>query len=66
MQDPEGILRAPEGGHIARRTMQKQVEDNKELQADLKKREAELKAEMEEKRQVRLQLGSVNHSNAKS
>ncbi len=33
--------------------MSKQVQDNKEMQADLAKREAELKAEMDEKRQVR-------------
>ncbi len=33
--------------------MSKQVEDNKEMQADLAKREAELKAEMEQLRQVR-------------
>lgn len=36
--------------------MSKQVEDNKELQEDLKNREAELKREMEEKRQVRFKL----------
>lgn len=53
--DPEGILRAPEGNHIARRTMSKQIQDNKELQADLAKREAEVKAEMEQKRQARQQ-----------
>jgi hypothetical protein len=53
LQDPEGILRAPQGDHISRRTMSKQVEDNKEMQADLAKREAELKAEMEQSRQVR-------------
>ena len=52
VQDPEGILRAPQGDHISRRTMSKQVEDNKEMQEDLKKREAELKREMEEQRQV--------------
>ena len=54
VQDPEGILRAPQGDHISRRTMSKQVEDNKEMQADLAKREAELKAEMDQSRQVRL------------
>ncbi|DBA65714.1 hypothetical protein WJX79_007452 [Trebouxia sp. C0005] len=53
--DPEGILRAPQGDHISRRTMSKQVEDNKEMQADLAKREAELKAEMEQSRQARKQ-----------
>lgn len=52
VQDPEGILRAPQGDHISRRTMSKQIEDNKEMQEDLRKREAELKREMEETRQV--------------
>lgn len=33
--------------------MSKQIEDNKEMQEDLRKREAELKGEMEEARQVR-------------
>ncbi|KAL3156748.1 hypothetical protein ABBQ38_001023 [Trebouxia sp. C0009 RCD-2024] len=53
--DPEGILRAPQGDHISRRTMSKQIEDNKEMQEDLRKREAELKGEMEEARQARKQ-----------
>ena len=39
--------------------MSKQIQDNKELQADLAKREAEVKAEMEQKRQVR-QLGKMS------
>ena len=38
--------------------MSKQVEDNKEMQQDLKEREAELKREMEEKRQVRCAIVS--------
>lgn len=45
-------MRAPQGDHISRRTMSKQIEDNKEMQEDLRKREAELKREMEEARQV--------------
>ena len=45
-------MRAPQGDHISRRTMSKQIEDNKEMQEDLRKREAELKRKMEEARQV--------------
>lgn len=43
--------------------MSKQVEDNKEMQEDLKKREAELKQEMDEKRQVLCNRGG-NLANA--
>lgn len=39
--------------------MSKQVEDNKEMQEDLKNREAELKREMEEQRQVWINLGGT-------
>ncbi len=30
-QDPEGILAAPKGGHIQRRTLQRQMVEDKEL-----------------------------------
>ena len=43
--------------------MSKQIEDNKEMQEDLKKREAELTREMEEKRQVQCNFGG-NLANA--
>ena len=44
--------------------MSKQVEDNKELQEDMKNREAELKREMEEKRQVGFNLAGNASCNA--
>jgi hypothetical protein len=33
VQDPEGILAAPKGGHIQRRSLQKQIAQDKELAA---------------------------------
>ena len=52
MQDPEGILRAPQGHHISRRTMQKQVQDDEELRKKLEKEEQELRAKLDETRAV--------------
>ena len=52
LQDPEGILRAPQGHHIQRRTMQKQVQDDEELRKKLEKEEQELRAKLDETRAV--------------
>ena len=52
LQDPEGILAQPRGGHIQRRTLQKQIAEDKELQAQVDKKEMEMREELQRKRDV--------------
>ena len=52
LQDPEGLLRAPQGGHISRRILQKEVEQNKEMQEELEKLKREKGEELERQREV--------------
>ena len=52
LQDPEGLLRAPQGGHISRRILQKEVEQNKEMQEELEKLKREKSEELERQREV--------------
>ncbi len=52
LQDPEGILAQPRGGHIQRRTLQKQIAEDKELQEQMDKKEAEMREELQRKRDV--------------
>ncbi len=52
MQDPEGILAAPKGGHISRRQLQKQIVDDKELQAEMEKEREKARAELQARREV--------------
>lgn len=52
MQDPEGILSAPKGGHIARRQLQKQIVDDKDLQEQLEKERQKARAELQARREV--------------
>ena len=52
LQDPEGILAQPRGGHIQRRTLQKQIAEDKELQEQVDKKEAEMREELQRKRDV--------------
>eukprot|EP00891_Asterochloris_glomerata_P000907 jgi/Astpho2/907/e_gw1.00016.225.1_t len=51
--DPEGILAQPRGGHIQRRTLQKQIAEDKELQEQMDKKEAEMREELQRKRDAR-------------
>ncbi len=55
VQDPEGLLSAPQGGHISRRQLTKEVENNKELQAEVDRLKAEKEAELKQQRDVRKQ-----------
>lgn len=52
MQDPEGILSAPKGGHISRRQLQKQIVDDKELQEQVEKERLKARAELQARREV--------------
>ena len=52
LQDPEGLLRAPQSGHISRRILQKEVEQNKEMQEELDKLKREKGEELERQREV--------------
>ena len=52
MQDPEGILSAPQGGHISRRSLSKEVERNKELQAEVDRLKKEKSEELQQQRDV--------------
>ena len=51
-QDPEGILSTPQGGHISRRFLAKEVEKNKELQAEVEKLKKEKNEELQQQRDV--------------
>ena len=53
LQDPENLLSTPQGGHIARRQLTKDVENNKELQAEVEKLKKEKEAELKQQRDVR-------------
>ena len=52
MQDPEGILAAPKGGHIARRSLQKQVMEDKELAKQVEAERERARAELQKLRDV--------------
>jgi len=51
--DPENLLSTPQGGHIARRQLTRDVENNKELQAEVDKLKAEKEAELKKQRDAR-------------
>ncbi len=52
MQDPEGILAPPKGGHISRRQLQKQIVDDKELQEQVEEERLKARAELQARREV--------------
>ena len=51
-QDPEGILASPQGGHIARRSLQKQVMQDKELAKQVEAERERARAELQKLRDV--------------
>lgn len=51
-QDPEGILAAPIGGHIARRSLAKQVVEDKELAKQVEAERERARAELQKLRDV--------------
>ncbi|BDA41411.1 hypothetical protein COCOBI_02-1910 [Coccomyxa sp. Obi] len=53
MQDPEGILAPPKGGHISRRQLQKQIVDDKELKEQVEKERLKARAELQARREAR-------------
>jgi hypothetical protein len=53
MQDPEGLLAAPRGDHIQRRTMAKQIAQDKELAAKVEKEREEARQQLLREREVR-------------
>ena len=53
-QDPEGILAAPVGGHIQRRTFQKQVAESEEMQERVEAERAKAREELMAKRAARV------------
>ena len=52
LQDPEGILAAPKGGHITRRTFQKQVAEDKTLLEQVEKEREAAREELQARRDV--------------
>ena len=56
LQDPDGILAAPKGGHIARRTLAKQVAQDQELTAQLEAERLKGAEELRARREVRSPL----------
>ena len=61
LQDPEGILAAPKAGHISRRFIAKQAEQNEELKEQMNKAREEARKELSEKREVSLTFNSRRH-----
>lgn len=53
--DPEGILAAPKGGHISRRFISKQTEQNEELKEQMNQAREEARKELSEQREARVQ-----------
>lgn len=51
-QDPEGILAPPKGGHIARRSLQKQALEDKELAKQVEVERERARAELQKLRDV--------------
>ena len=52
-QDPEGLLAAPKGGHIGRRMLNRQAQDNEELKEQMDKAREEARQELSAQREVR-------------
>jgi hypothetical protein len=52
MQDPEGILAAPKGGHIQRRSLEKQLAEDKALAQQVEREKERARAELEAQRAV--------------
>ncbi len=52
-QDPEGILAAPKGGHISRRTFQKQLAEDKTLAEQVEREREVARQELQARRDVR-------------
>lgn len=52
LQDPEGILAAPKGGHITRRTFQKQLAEDKTLLEQVEKEREAAREELQARRDV--------------
>ena len=53
LQDPEGILAAPKGGHITRRTFQKQLAEDQSLAERVEKEREQARKELQARRDVR-------------
>lgn len=53
LQDPEGILAQPQGGHIQRRSLQKQLQTDKELAEQVEKERLKARDELMAAREVR-------------
>jgi hypothetical protein len=53
LQDPEGILAAPKGGHISRRTFQKQLAEDQSLAERVEKEREQARKELQARRDVR-------------
>ncbi len=51
-QDPEGILAAPKGGHISRRTFQKQLAEDQTLAEQVEREREIARQELEARRDV--------------
>ena len=52
LQDPEGILATPKGGHISRRTFQKQLAEDKTLLEQVEKEREAAREELQARRDV--------------
>ncbi len=52
-QDPEGLLAAPKGGHISRRMLSRQAQDDEELKEQMDKAREEARQELSAQREVR-------------
>lgn len=52
LQDPEGILAAPKGGHISRRTFQKQLAEDKTLAEQVERERETARQELQARRDV--------------
>ena len=52
LQDPEGILAAPKGGHITRRTFQKQLAQDKTLLEQVEREREAAREELQARRDV--------------
>lgn len=52
LQDPEGILAAPQGGHIQRRSFEKQLAQDKALARQVEREREQARAQLEAERAV--------------
>lgn len=60
--DPEGILGAPIGGHIQRRSLTKEMQANKEFAKQVEEQAQRMREELERKREARIVPGVGEHA----